>query len=151
MSLLSRWREKYANVAPTVKEVVDSVDGTVMQVLEADGSETLDATPIAPPVGYNRQVPLHLQIREMVRSEALRQAAESSDAETFEEADDFEVDDDDYDPQSQWENEFDPSYREIAQEVEKEVKQRATKSSKAPNKDPSGDQPETVTEPPQEA
>ena len=60
MGILSRWREKYANVSPEVREVFDPSNGDLIQTIQADGSEVLDDTPIAPPVGYNRQIPLHL-------------------------------------------------------------------------------------------
>lgn len=75
--------------------------------------QEVDGTPVAPPIGYQKTVPLHLQIREMVRSEALRQAAESADMETFEEADDFDIPDDPVDPKSPYENDFDPTIREL--------------------------------------
>lgn len=73
----------------------------------AGAYEAPDPVPMAPPVGYVRHVPLHEQIRQMVRSEALRQAAIDAGAETFEEGDDFDVGDD-YDPRSPHEYEFDP-------------------------------------------
>lgn len=136
MSILSRFRSKYADVAPRVKEVYDPASGDVIQELLPDGSEKLDPTPIAPPIGYQRQVPLHLQIREMVRSEALRQAAEAAGAETFEEADDFEVDDD-YDPTTPYENDFDPALKDVREDIENERKTR----SQAKEKLVAGDQP----------
>lgn len=74
--------------------------------LDERGREILDGTPIAPPVGYKQTVPLAQQIREMVRSENLRLAAQESGLETFEEADDFNIDDPDgtaYDPSSPFE------------------------------------------------
>lgn len=139
MSILSRFRSKYADVAPRIKEVTDPASGVVIQELLADGSEKLDRTPIAPPIGYQRQVPLHLQIREMVRSEALRQAAEAAGAETFEEADDFEVDDD-YDPTTPYENDFDPPLKDVREDVEQERKARskAQEKSVADDKSASG-------------
>lgn len=70
--------------------------------LDELGREILDGTPVAPPVGYKQTIPLAQQIREMVRSEHLRIAAEKSGMETFEEADDFDVGDD-YDPSSPYE------------------------------------------------
>ena len=74
--------------------------------LSPGGFEVPDPTPVAPPVGYVRHVPLAEQIRNMVRSEALRQAAEQAGAETFEEADDFDVED--FDPRSPYEEVFEP-------------------------------------------
>lgn len=75
--------------------------------LDALGRELPDPTPIAPPVGYQRQKPLHELIREMVRSEKLAQEAAELDAGSFDDEDDFDVDDD-YDPSSPWEENFDP-------------------------------------------
>lgn len=63
--------------------------------LTADGSEEIPSDEIiAPPLGYKKQPSMVEHIRNMVRSEQLRVAAEKAGAETFEEADDFEVDDD---------------------------------------------------------
>lgn len=77
--------------------------------LTADGS-SLDApemgVPMAPPVGYVRQPSIAERIRDMVRSEHLRIAAEAAGQETFEEADDFEVGED-FDPHSPFEENFD--------------------------------------------
>jgi len=130
MSVIGRWKSKYFDVSPRVKEVVD-VDGVVIQTLLADGSEQLDDTPIAPPVGYVKSVPLHLQIREMVRSEALRLAAEESGMETFEESEDFDVGDD-YEPSTPYESDFDPDIHELSAALEEERLSSANKRSVAP-------------------
>lgn len=58
-----------------------------------EGAEIPDPTPMEPPINYVKQPSLASQIRDMVRSEALRQAAEAQGYETFEEADDFEIED----------------------------------------------------------
>lgn len=138
---ISKWARKYLNTEPKERIVVDE-EGEIISELDDQGREILDPTPMAPPIGYTRQVPLHLQIREMVRSEALRQAAEAEGMETFEEADDFEVDDD-FDPRTPFENEFDPSLREIREDVEQELQARSSSRKKDKS---SGDQPDTVTE-----
>jgi len=57
-------------------------------------AEVVSAIPIAPPVGYVKQPSLSERIRAMVRSEHLRAAAEGGGFETFEEAEDFDVEDD---------------------------------------------------------
>lgn len=57
-------------------------------------AEVVSAIPLAPPVGYVKQPSLSERIRAMVRSEHLRAAAENAGFETFEEAEDFDVDDD---------------------------------------------------------
>lgn len=75
--------------------------------LDPDGREIPDPIPMAPPVGFKRQPPLHELIREMVRSERLAQEAAQMDAGSFEEEDDFDVDDE-TDPSSPWEENFDP-------------------------------------------
>lgn len=74
------------------------------------GQEVPDPTPIAPPIGYQRSKPLAEQIREMVRSEQLRRELEGTGAETFEEADDFDVGDDfeDNTPETPYEAVFEP-------------------------------------------
>lgn len=75
--------------------------------LDEQGREIVDSTPMAPPVGYNKQPHIWDQVRNLVRSEALRQAAEAAGADTFEEADDFDIGED-YDPISPHEEVFDP-------------------------------------------
>lgn len=71
------------------------------------GREYPDPTPIAPPLGFIKQPTLAETMRQMIRSEALKNAARESGHETFEEADDFDVGDD-YDPRSPYEETFDP-------------------------------------------
>lgn len=68
-----------------------------------------DPTPIAPPIGYIKSPSIAEQLRAMVRSEHVRQAAEQAGEDTFEEADDFEIGDD-YDPRSPWEEQFDGEF-----------------------------------------
>lgn len=77
--------------------------------LTPEGYEKGDPTPVAPPVGYKRQPSMVETIRNMVRSEHLRFAAESAGQETFEEADDFDVDDDPIPPSAyDMEADFEP-------------------------------------------
>lgn len=75
--------------------------------LDENGHEVLDPTPIAPPIGYTRTPSLAEQIRSMVRSEKLAQAARDAGQETFEEADDFDIGED-YEPDSPYQANFDP-------------------------------------------
>lgn len=75
--------------------------------LDELGREVPDPVPVAPPVGYVRQKSLVEQIREMIRSEKLRDAAVAGGYETFEEADDFEVGED-FEPSSPYEGDFEP-------------------------------------------
>lgn len=86
--------------------------------LAADGRQLPDPVPLAPPIGYKKQPSMVEIVREMVRSERLKMEAEAAGHETFEESEDFEVDDDGPDLKSGWENDFDPPIAEIAREVE---------------------------------
>lgn len=77
------------------------------QKYDENGGEIMDPTPIAPPIGYKKSLSIAEQIRQMIKSEKLRQEAEEAGYETFEEADDFDVDDD-FDPRSPFEEIFEP-------------------------------------------
>lgn len=77
--------------------------------LDEWGREIPDPRPMAPPLGYIEQPPLHVLIRQMIQSERLAQEAQAAGAGSFEEEDDFDVEDDDYDPSSPWEENFDPA------------------------------------------
>lgn len=89
----------------------DYADKMAEKGLTPDGS-ALDApdmgVPIAPPLGYIKQPSITERIRDMVRSEHLRREAESAGAETFEEANDFDILDDPVDPHTPYEAVFDP-------------------------------------------
>lgn len=72
------------------------------------GREILDPNPLEPPIGYNPQPTLVEQMRAMIRGERLRQLAEEEGFESFEEADDFELDADPA-PASPYEEVFEPT------------------------------------------
>lgn len=59
------------------------------------GQELPDPTPLEVPLGVKRPASLQEQIQAMIRS-AVSSAAERNGHETFEEANDFEIDDDDF-------------------------------------------------------
>lgn len=72
-----------------------------------DGRERVSSIPVAPPVGYERVPSMFDHMRTMIKSEMLRQAMGGDGMESFEEADDFDVDDDDLQfPQSPYETVF---------------------------------------------
>lgn len=75
--------------------------------LDPKGRELPSSVPMAPPIGFNRQPSLSDRIREMVKSEKLAQEMANEGKETFEEADDFDVDDE-FDPQTPYEEVFEP-------------------------------------------
>lgn len=74
--------------------------------LNKRGHEVLDSTPVALPVGFKRPLSLNEQIRRLVKNELSNRAA-AVGAESFEEADDFDCEDD-FDPKSPYEEVFDP-------------------------------------------
>lgn len=61
---------------------------------EINGKEVLDPTPVAVPAGMGRPESLQETIRRLVRNE-VSQVAQKYEMETFEEASDFDVDDED--------------------------------------------------------
>lgn len=121
-----------------VRVVMDLETGEVRQYIDEDGREVLDPTPMEPPLGWKRQPSLAEQIRDMVRSEQLRAAAEAQGMETFEEADDFEVDDD-YDPSTPFENDFDPPIKEMIKDVERERANKKETVRQDPQPKPPGE------------
>lgn len=83
-------------------------DGTPASFLNVRGHEVPDPTVIEPPLGYVPQPDLMEQMRRMLRSE-LSRIAEDAEFETFDEADDFDLDDDPVDYSSPYEEFFDPA------------------------------------------
>lgn len=73
-----------------------------------------DPTPMQPPIGYKKQPSMMEVLRQQIREDLSREAAQRGH-ESFEEADDFDVGDD-LDPHSPWENEFDPPISELVSE-----------------------------------
>lgn len=86
-------------------DLEEAIARQVLAEIDMHGREVPDPTPMAPPVGFIKQPSMIENIRNLVRSEALRQAALTAGAETFEEAEDFDVDDD-IDPTSPYEQNF---------------------------------------------
>lgn len=94
---------------------VNEVDAKTGEVLarhrtpfyDPEGKFFVDPRPMAVPVGFKKPPDLFEQIRQVVRSEHLRQAASRAGKESFEEADDFYVDDE-ADPFSPYEEVEDP-------------------------------------------
>lgn len=77
-----------------LEELIDAKQAGRGYVHDGDAYRFLpDPTPIAPPIGYQKLPSMFDRVRDMVRSEQLRQAAIDNGDETFEEADDFDVGD----------------------------------------------------------
>lgn len=77
--------------------------------LNDQGQEVPDPTPMAPPVSASKPFSLRDQVRQLIREERFNAGIAAQGRETFEEADDFEIDEDD--PQSLYEvpeAEFEP-------------------------------------------
>lgn len=113
-----------------------------------------DPMPLEPPIGYKRSLPLAEQIRAMVRGEALAHAARTSGQETFEEADDFNVDDD-FDPRAPYEEEFEPppSWEDNAEKLgeyiekgKRRYEERIREAEEKKKKDDPGQSTSTPTE-----
>lgn len=71
------------------------------------GREIPDPIPMAPPVGYQKPFSMVDHLRDIVRRE-ISAAAQSQEMETFEEADDFDIEDELLDPHTPYEAVFDP-------------------------------------------
>lgn len=76
--------------------------------LGKDGKEYPDPVPTAPPIGYQNPPDLMTMIRTMIQSERYQTALANEGLETFEEADDFEIEDDPVDPLTEYEKVFYP-------------------------------------------
>lgn len=122
---------------------------------DINGRELLDPVPMSPPVGYKKQPSMFDTIRGMVRSARLAEEAEAAGMETFEEADDFDIEDDPPDPSTPYETRFDPAEDPIEvsfgnalkkhhEDVQAAERSEAEKRKKAaakqpPESDPSGE------------
>lgn len=91
-----------------IKPMVD-VDGVqASSGIGLDGKEYPDPVPMAPPIGYQAPPTLMEMIRTMIASEALKASLAEQGFETFEESDDFEIEDDPIDPLTDYERVFEP-------------------------------------------
>jgi len=89
---------------PGTDELVLREQSVQSKYLDEKGREIPNATPMEPPVGYVKRKTIAEQMREMIAA-ASAEAAQAG-AETEEEANDFDVDED-FDPTSPWEHDFD--------------------------------------------
>lgn len=96
-----------ARIDDLEKGLIDQYGVAVKAEIGEDGKEYGDPTPMAPPAHLRRSLTMSEQIQQMIRREVSRRA-EESDMETFEEADDFDIDDDPLDPHTPYEAVFDP-------------------------------------------
>lgn len=80
----------------------------ISSAIGADGKEYPDSTPMELPVGMKQGPTLADMIKRMVQHQLLAVAAEQEGFDTFEEAEDFDLEDDPLDPQTPYEAVFDP-------------------------------------------
>lgn len=76
-----------------------------MAYTEGNKQELLDQTPVAIPLGYKKPESMQDMLNRIIGNK-FRDLQLDSETETFEEADDFDCDDD-FDPASPWEEVFD--------------------------------------------
>lgn len=86
---------------------IDPKTGEVIAALDSKGHEVPDPTPLELPAGFKRPETLAEQVQRLVRT-SVSQYAAMTGQETFEEAEDFEVDDESFDPHTPYEVDFDP-------------------------------------------
>lgn len=72
------------------------------------GEEIPDSTPVALPVGFTRPKTLQQTMRELLRNEEFLRAQEAAEVESFDEADDFDVGEQDPLDGTPYEDCFDP-------------------------------------------
>lgn len=95
-------------------DVVDPDGIQVRSFLSGDGRyEYPDPVPMAPPIGYKPEPDLGELIRSLVHRE-LSKVAGASELDTFEEAEDFDIEDDPLDPLTPYEKVFEPPPRQTA-------------------------------------
>lgn len=87
---------------------VDADGVQVSSGQDENGREIPDPVPFAVPTDLKRPDTLAEMIKRMVRSETLNAAIASEDFDTFDEASDFDVEDDPLDPHTPYEAVFDP-------------------------------------------
>lgn len=100
---------KLPEITFLVPERIDHEGCQVTSAIGSDGKEYPDPIPTAPPIGYENPPDLMTMIRTMIQSEQVRQKLAQEDWETFEEADDFEIEDDPIDPLTPYEKVFEPA------------------------------------------
>jgi len=99
-------------VKPRVISVFDpkyNEDGEVVASGQDErGREIPDPVPTAPPIGYVPGPSLGDTIQRLLKHQLMAQAAAAEGFDTFEEAEDFDIPDDPIDPETPYEEQFDP-------------------------------------------
>lgn len=85
---------------------IDPFTGEIRLIMDEVGHEVPDPNPMSVPLGMKKPETLAETVRRLVRSERFNQEREEAGEETFDEADDFDVED--FDPTTPYEVFFDP-------------------------------------------
>lgn len=93
-------------MAKKTPKTLDEAEAVAVARLNARGQEIPDPEPMVMPAGFRRPETLAEQVQRLVRTHISREA-ELAGAETFEESEDFDVDDD-MEPNTPYETFFDP-------------------------------------------
>ena len=114
------------------------------------GREVPDPIPMAPALGYERRPTIRDQIRDMIQSEKLKEEVTNAGAETFDEANDFDVEDEYYDPTTPYEDNFDPEpapdeTARYVSDLKAELAKYEPENSQAPAGDPPKPEPNPAT------
>lgn len=105
MSVIDRVKNAFKGVKDGKTYKIGREERKRFGALSENGGELLDSTPMQPPIGYNPQPSMFDVMRKMI-ADHQRELSEAG-YESPEEADDFDVQDD-FDPSSPYEHDFDP-------------------------------------------
>lgn len=123
----------------TVKKVVERAKRAFCGKYDENGCEIMDKTKIALKPGFHHPPSLQDQIARIVRHE-ISQRAQAQGLESFEEADDFDVDDEEMEMESPYEQNFDHDKNvesvknAVYENRKKKVKERFIQERPAPRK-----------------
>lgn len=95
-------------------EVINEEHSRGLASLNARGEEILDDTPLALPIGFKRPQSLQERMRYLLRNELIQRDLDAAGIETFEEADDFEVGEQDPLEGTPYEDHFEPEIPGLA-------------------------------------
>lgn len=121
-------------MAKKIIEAVRDAARAFRQRYNEQGEELPDSTPVAVPVGFQRPPTIHEQIRMFVRSEEFNRRAQAAGVETWEEANDFEVGDEEFDEVPtlhEMQEEFVAKAKRDAEEHVKKAREKAIAARKA--------------------
>lgn len=91
-----------------VDQVKDFIKRTGRSFIAPDGSEHPDPNPMELPIGFERPESIQDLIKRLVTDRVIQKELDDAGLETFDEADDFDVEDE-YHVDSPYEEQFDPS------------------------------------------